>query len=81
MAFNDTERGRHQIAVALSDNEGKSWQWKKYLDKAEPRKGGFAYPSIMQAKNGDIHVTYSYKREEGKAAIKHVVLTEKWLKK
>ena len=80
MAFNDTERGRHQIAVALSSDEGKTWPYKKYLDKAEPGQGGFAYPSIIQSKNGDIHATYSYKREEDKATIKHTVFAEEWIK-
>jgi predicted neuraminidase len=37
----------------------------------------FDYPSIVQARDGKIHVTYSYNVE----TIKHVVFDEEWIKK
>jgi predicted neuraminidase len=76
MIFNDTENGRHQLALALSDDEGKSWSWKRYLEKAA---GGFGYPSIIQTKDGKIHATYSYHVAEGRT-IKHVELDVDWIK-
>lgn len=39
----------------------------------------FHYPSVIQAKDGSIHITYSYFVPEGKA-IKHVRLNEDWIK-
>src|SRR5690606_15286494 len=32
MLFNDTEDGRHNLSVALSDDEGKSWKWKRTIE-------------------------------------------------
>ena len=39
----------------------------------------YHYPSVMQARGGAIHVTYSYFTPEGKA-IKHVRFDEGWVK-
>lgn len=79
LIFNDTEEGRHRLAVARSTDEGKSWRQKRYLEEAEDsRSGSFGYPSIMQAKDGTIHASYSYKRGEG-ATIKHVAFAPEWI--
>ena len=85
MVYNDTERGRHQLAVALSDDEGKTWGWKRYLDKADSNRiGSFSYPTVIQAKDGTIHATYSHviKEQAPKtgAAIKHVAFTADWIR-
>ena len=71
MVYNDTEEGRHSLAVSVSDDEGATWKWKHVLEKAERGKKSFAYPSLIQARDGKIHLTYSYK-EYGKATIKHI---------
>lgn len=78
MAFNDTEKGRHQLALALSADEGKTWPYKRYLEKKMPGPGQFAYPSLIQTEDGRLHVTYSYHVKGGKS-IKHVSLTAGWL--
>jgi predicted neuraminidase len=81
MAFNDIERGRHSLAVAISNDEGVTWKWKRHLD-GHPSQAGtnqYHYPSVMQAKDGSIHVTYSYFVPEGKS-IKHVRFNEEWVK-
>ena len=78
---NDIERGRHSLAAAISDDEGKTWKWKRHLD-GDPAKPGnvqYHYPSVIQAKDGFIHVTYSYFVQEG-TAIKHVRFNEDWVK-
>ena len=78
MAYNDVEDGRYSLAVALSDDEGKSWKWKKNL---EYRKGSsFAYPSVIQAENGIIHITYSYHFGLNQESIKHTAFDEAWVK-
>jgi predicted neuraminidase len=79
--YNDLERGRHSLVAALSDDEGATWKWKRHLDgsPANPSANQYHYPSVIQAKDGSIHVTYSYFVPEGKS-IKHVRLNEEWVK-
>lgn len=77
--YNDTEQGRHQLALAISEDEGKTWNPKRYLDKAEKGEGSFAYPSLIQAADGRLHATYTHsKGAEGKS-IKHVALDVDWI--
>ncbi|MDB4641866.1 glycoside hydrolase [Verrucomicrobia bacterium] len=58
--YNDTEDGRHQLAVSISEDEGKTYTHTRHLEKRAPGKGSFHYPSIIQAKDGTLHCTYSY---------------------
>lgn len=59
---NDTERGRNSLAVQISDDEGKTWKWKRHLEFDPPgaEAGSYHYPSIIQAKDGTLHASYSY---------------------
>ncbi len=79
MVYNDTEDGRHSLALSLSDDEGRSWKWTRHVEKVDKGKGSFAYPSIIQADNGDIHLTYSHELGKRKA-IKHVRFNVDWIK-
>lgn len=85
---NDTERGRHRLAVTVSEDEGRTWSFKRYIERDEPGPdaGSYSYPSIIQTRDGMIHVTYSYrpnaaaaKREGQGESIKHVRFNEAWL--
>ena len=79
MACNDTEEGRHQMAILLSKDEGISWQWKRYIGQAPKNSDtSFAYPSLIQLSNGLINISYSYKTEEGKT-IQHASFNEDWI--
>lgn len=91
---NDLEQGRHSLAVQISDDEGKTWKWKRRLEFLAPNKtqrGSFHYPSIIQAKDGTLHATYSYflevapdiadgKSDPPRKAIKHAHFNEAWVK-
>ena len=63
---NDLERGRHSLAVALSDDEGETWRWTRHLERDADatgdarQRGEYHYPSIIQAADGTLHATYSY---------------------
>jgi predicted neuraminidase len=61
----------------MSDDEGATWKWKRHLGVQE--KSQFHYPSVIQAKDGSIHVTYSYFVPEGKS-IRHARFDEGWVK-
>jgi predicted neuraminidase len=76
MIYNDTEKGRDSLAVSLSDDEGRTWKWTRHLEK---QPGQFHYPSLMQAADGSLHVSYSYFVAEGKA-IKHARFNVTWVK-
>jgi predicted neuraminidase len=90
---NDTERGRNSLAVQISEDEGKSWPWKRHLEfePPEPGAGSFHYPSIIQAQDGTLHASYSYhlarpdlpKDIDGDPAaksIKHAHFNETWIR-
>jgi predicted neuraminidase len=78
---NDLEEGRWSLVAAISDDEGKTWKWHRHLDGTPEKKipSQFHYPSVMQAQDGSIHVTYSYFTPGGKS-IKHVQMAEDWVK-
>jgi predicted neuraminidase len=80
LAYNDTEQGRHSLAVSLSSDEGKTWPHARHLEHYDPTAGPTAaYPSIIQAADDSIHVVYSYRRPDTGQTIKHVRFTESWL--
>ena len=66
MVFNDTEKGRHNLTVALSNDEGKSWKWKHAIENDEREKNPTSshYPSVIQGRDGRIHVSYSFHRND-----------------
>lgn len=80
LAYNDTEKGRHSLAVSLSTDEGKTWPHTRHLEHSDSEQGAptGAYPSIIQAADGSLHVVYSYHSKAGKT-IKHVRFTEAWI--
>ncbi len=78
LVLNDTENGRHQLAVVVSEDEGRTWEGKKYLDKSPPREGNYGYPTAVQSRNGRVHVTYTHDVKGGKS-IKHVDFDPAWL--
>jgi predicted neuraminidase len=79
MVYNDLEAGRYSLAVSLSDDEGATWKWTRHLDRDEAKRSSYHYPSAIQAKDGSVHVGYSYFTPEGKS-IKHVQFREEWVK-
>jgi hypothetical protein len=65
MAFNNQEEGRFNLTIAISDDEGKSWKWKKNLEHDSSDKPTSShYPSVIQGADGRIHVIYSFHRSD-----------------
>ncbi|MEZ6073279.1 MAG: sialidase family protein [Pirellulales bacterium] len=74
LVYNNVEDSpRDKLAISLSDDEGRTWKWTRQLED-EPG-GRFDYPSLIQAEDGSLHVTYSYHLR----TIKHVRLSESWV--
>lgn len=81
MVHNDTEDGRHRLTASLSDNEGASWKWKRQLEPSDDGGRSFSYPSVIQTREGLIHMTYSYSAKgAGGRTIRHCVVSTEWIK-
>ncbi len=87
MIYNDLEKGRHSLAVSLSDDEGATWKWTRHLE-LDPRgagAGSFHYPSLIQARDGSLHASYSYflnhlPANADRKSIKHAHFNVEWIK-
>ncbi len=68
IVYNNTKKGRSPLNVAIS-SDGQTW---KDIAVLENESGGeFSYPAVIQASDGKVHITYTWKRKK----IKHVVVT------
>jgi len=89
IAYNDTENGRFTLAVSLSEDEGKTWKYIRHieLDLKEDlkKRDKFSYPSIIQSKDGMIHVVYSNHKYNtlpyDDDQIKYIRFDEEWIKR
>jgi len=81
MVYNDLERNRYSLVAAISDDEGKTWPVRRHLEGRPDVQTGdqYHYPSVMQARDDSIHVTYSYFTAAGKS-IKHARFNEDWVR-
>ena len=68
IVYNHTKKGRSPLNVAIS-SDGQNWEDIAILENESG--GEFSYPAVIQAKDGKIHITYTWKRKK----IKHVVMT------
>lgn len=60
LVYNHTIKGRSPLNLAVS-KDGDNWN--SFL-ALETGPGEFSYPAIIQARNGDIHVTYTWNRKK-----------------
>jgi predicted neuraminidase len=67
---NHTGRERDRLAISISDDGGRSWPWTRQIADAPGQR--FDYPSIIQARDGRLHVTFS----DNLKTVRHVVLRE-----
>jgi predicted neuraminidase len=66
VVYNHTPKGRSPLNVAVSGN-GTDWEQTLVL---ESDRGEYSYPAVIQARNGLVHISYTWKRQR----IKHVVI-------
>ena len=75
LVSNNKEAGpRDRLAISISTDHGKTWKWTRQLE--DTPDGRFDYPSITQADDGTIHVSYSWYLR----TIKHTSFNEDWVK-
>jgi predicted neuraminidase len=93
LIYNDLEKGRHNLAVSLSLDEGKTWKYTRHLESSPADANGpnGHYPSMIQGADGTLHATYTYslrgkklpKDANGRPlheCIKYAQFDEDWIK-
>ncbi len=75
---NDTESGRHSLAIWVSEDEGETWPVRRSLAACPPGAGSFSYPSLFQARDGWFHATWS-EAVAGRETIRHARFNRAWL--
>jgi predicted neuraminidase len=73
LVYNHTAKGRYPLNLARSADEGQTWKMAATL---EEQVGEFSYPAIIQARDGRLHVTYTWNRRH----IKHLTFDPAKLK-
>ena len=73
VAFNDATVGRENLRLALSSDDGVTWRRARTL--AEEPGAEFSYPFLLQTRDGLLHVTYTWKRQN----IRHALFNLAWL--
>lgn len=67
LVYNHSSNGRGVLNVAMS-RDGREWAAALELERDDGEE--FSYPAVIQARDGRVHVTYTWKRKR----IRHVVL-------
>ncbi|HYM11666.1 MAG TPA: sialidase family protein [Bryobacterales bacterium] len=73
LVFNNTATARSPLNLAFSEDDGKTWGT-RYILENEP--GEYSYPAVIQGRDGNLYITYTWKRER----IKHVVVNPRGVK-
>ena len=74
LAYNDSKTSRTSLSLSISYDDGKTWTPGRVID-ARPKNSN-CYPSIIQDRDGHIHVVYAY---DGRNSIAHFVTDEEWI--
>ena len=59
LIYNHTAKGRNPLHLAVSRDDGETWSQPALIDTTE---GQLSYPAVIQARDGTIHITYTWKR-------------------
>jgi predicted neuraminidase len=66
LVYNHTTKGRSPLNVATSA-DGATWRAALVL---EDQPGEYSYPAVIQASDGLVHITYTWRRRR----VRHVVV-------
>lgn len=81
LVHNDLDRGRHSLAVSVSDDEGRTWPIRRHLERSAPGGPPAHYPSILQGRDGRVHVSYTFGNRGSGSTIRHASFEEAWLRR
>lgn len=78
IAFNDSEHDRSNLSLALSEDDGDSWELIHVFEPEAPEEGAsprFAYPWLLDSTRGELYLLYTRDRNR----IVHVRFNRAWL--
>ena len=75
LVFNDTESGRSSLALAVSRDQGRSWNTVKHFEQTHDGSSEFSYPYLIRSSNGSMHLLYTWNRKR----IRHVSFNDHWI--
>jgi len=67
LVYNPSPTSRAKLALAVS-SDGKAWRDVTLLE--DESQGEYSYPAMIQSRDGQVHITYTWRREK----IKHVTI-------
>src|SRR5882672_3110017 len=67
LVYNPSSTSRAKLALAVS-GDGKVWRQVTMLE--DESQGEFSYPALIPSRDGQVHITYTWRREK----IKHVAI-------
>jgi predicted neuraminidase len=73
LAYNDSPGVRTPLTLALSQDEGETWPYKRVLIHEDGKE--FHYPAIIEDSDGMLHVTYT----DNRVWIGHFELSPDWI--
>ncbi len=73
MVNNNLEKGRNELHLNHSKDEGKTWRTIMEIEKSDNPEDSFSYPTLISSKNDEIHLSYSL-RKQTKKTIVHAVI-------
>ena len=79
MIYNDSVKERNSLALSISDDEGATWKWTRHVEKGPSGQGSFHYPSLIQTRDGMLHVTYTHGGTPDGSTIEHARFNEEWV--
>ncbi|WP_153145076.1 exo-alpha-sialidase [Dechloromonas sp. H13] len=66
---------RNQLLLWVSDDAGQTWRLARTVESDPDELVEFSYPALLQARDGRIHLAYTWRRQ----GIKHAEFSEAWL--
>jgi predicted neuraminidase len=81
LVCNDSPLGRGRLSAWFSESEGDDWEHKRIVEPCDDKGNNFSYPSVIQSKNGLVHLSYSFRAKAGGATIRQCTFDMEWTKK
>jgi len=69
-SFKHGVAGRGVLAIAISTDDGQTWNKVLTLENSGGRLYEYSYPAVIQALNGNVHITFTWRRHN----IKHLIV-------